>query len=110
MSENENSDLAKQAKAAFDRTGAVFNSVLDDGDSSEEQIKTAELAMQNSQVAYGKAVLAKLDERTRFLRTLVQALEGVISSIAINPVGNILDQANDVLTSVNSILGGKESG
>ncbi len=94
----------EQARNAFNKATALFNTILDDGDASDDQINAAEQAMDKAQVAYGKAIHFTLDERTKFLRTLTQALEQVIASIQINPIGDILDKANKLLTSVNRII------
>ncbi len=93
-----------QARNAFNKATALFNAILDDGDASDDQIKAAEQAIEKAQVAYGEAIHFTLDERTKFLRTLTQALEQVIASIQLNPFGNILDKANNLLTSVNKII------
>lgn len=104
MPDNTSTDPVQETRDAFNKAAALFNDVLDNGDADDAQINAAQQALEQTQIAYGDAVLSQLEQRTRFLRTLTRALEQIISSIQINPIGDILDRADSLLASVNKII------
>lgn len=99
-----NGDKASKARSLYDKAKLTLRDIIDEPDATDEQIEQAQAAFDAALVAFSNTVLENIADRTIALQTLVEQLDKVIESVQVNPIGDVLDELNSVVSDANDLI------
>ncbi len=97
-------DPITQTEEAYQKARAACRALQLDLYATPAQKEKAKAARDAMWVAYSEAILDDFTSRTALLQSLIKQLDNVISSIRENPVGDLLDQTNQTVSMVKTLL------